>query len=142
VNCFECGADKGPFHQHHVVPRALGGTRTLPLCAACHGLIHGLDFTDHGLLIAEGLRQARQEGRRPGPAPYGWRKDGLGFVVPHAGEQAALVLARRLHAAGLGWAAVGRELRRKGHKVPRDVRVALDRSDEVWAERMALGGAL
>jgi 5-methylcytosine-specific restriction endonuclease McrA len=36
--CFECGATPGA--NHHVVPRSLGGTRTVPLCDACHAAIH------------------------------------------------------------------------------------------------------
>ncbi len=36
--CFECGdrADAA----HHVVPRSLGGTKTIPLCTSCHKTIH------------------------------------------------------------------------------------------------------
>ena len=41
--CFECGAPA--VHQHHVVPRSLGGTRTVPLCLDCHGKVHGIRFT-------------------------------------------------------------------------------------------------
>jgi hypothetical protein len=34
-HCFECG---NPAHfKHHVIPLALGGKQTVPLCAACHG---------------------------------------------------------------------------------------------------------
>ena len=36
TTCFECGnrAD----HQHHVVPKCLGGIQTVPLCVKCHNL--------------------------------------------------------------------------------------------------------
>lgn len=36
--CYECGS--AATVQHHVVPVSLGGTRTLPLCRKCHGLVH------------------------------------------------------------------------------------------------------
>jgi hypothetical protein len=39
VSCFECGAT--PTEEHHVVPSALGGTRTVPLCRVHHLLVHG-----------------------------------------------------------------------------------------------------
>jgi len=36
--CFECG---NPAQElHHVVPRVVGGTKIVPLCSTCHGLIH------------------------------------------------------------------------------------------------------
>ena len=59
--CFEC--DQPADHDHHVIPRSLGGTRTVPLCHGCHGKVHGLDFTDHGLLITAGLQRVKVEGR-------------------------------------------------------------------------------
>lgn len=36
--CFECG--KPAEHRHHVVPRSLGGTKTIPLCTPCHRKVH------------------------------------------------------------------------------------------------------
>lgn len=37
--CFECGEPSR--HEHHVVPRKLGGTKTVPLCRRCHAKAHG-----------------------------------------------------------------------------------------------------
>ena len=36
--CFECSGKAD--HEHHVIPRCRGGTRTVPLCIRCHGLAH------------------------------------------------------------------------------------------------------
>lgn len=36
--CFECGGEA--IHQHHVVPRSVGGTKTIPLCSECHRAAH------------------------------------------------------------------------------------------------------
>ena len=36
------------LHKHHVVPRSLGGKKTIKICSVCHGKIHNLDFTNHG----------------------------------------------------------------------------------------------
>lgn len=59
--CFEC--DQPADHQHHVIPRSRGGTRTVPLCAGCHGLVHDRMFPpDHVRLIREGLTKARAAG--------------------------------------------------------------------------------
>lgn len=63
--CFECGSN-GPLHNHHVVPRKLGGTKTVPLCEECHGKIHNLDFTNHGILTKKGLDAARARGVKLG----------------------------------------------------------------------------
>lgn len=63
--CFECGS-VGQVHRHHVVPRSLGGNKTVPLCEGCHGKVHGMKFTDHGLLTRSGLAEARRRGRTLG----------------------------------------------------------------------------
>lgn len=41
--CFECG--NPATENHHVIPKSLGGTKTVPLCSSCHMKIHGLDNT-------------------------------------------------------------------------------------------------
>ena len=38
--CFECGSNKD-IHQHHIIPKSLGGKKTIPLCNDCHGKLHG-----------------------------------------------------------------------------------------------------
>jgi hypothetical protein len=54
---------------HHVVPRSKGGTKTIPLCEKCHGIVHGLDMTNHGNLIRSGLVEAKRKGRVLGRSP-------------------------------------------------------------------------
>lgn len=46
IVCFECG--EPATCRHHVVPRALGGTQTVPLCNRCHEHIHGSRFVTSG----------------------------------------------------------------------------------------------
>jgi 5-methylcytosine-specific restriction endonuclease McrA len=41
--CFECG--NSATENHHVIPKSLGGTKTVPLCSSCHMKVHGLDGT-------------------------------------------------------------------------------------------------
>ncbi len=38
IPCFECNAKAE--HDHHVIPRCRGGSKTVPLCLRCHGLAH------------------------------------------------------------------------------------------------------
>ena len=52
--CVECG--NKAEENHHVIPRVLGGTFTVPLCSICHGLVHGLlGRGSHGELTRKGL---------------------------------------------------------------------------------------
>lgn len=36
--CFECGLPA--TFNHHVVPKSLGGKKTVPLCKKCHSIVH------------------------------------------------------------------------------------------------------
>lgn len=65
--CFECGGTSG-IHQHHVIPKSLGGTKTIPLCEKCHGVIHGITFSNHSELTKRGLDKAKKNGVRLGRA--------------------------------------------------------------------------
>lgn len=60
--CFECNSTNF-LHEHHVVPRVLGGTKTIPLCANCHGLVHSRDFLKSATLQKLGIEKAKKEGR-------------------------------------------------------------------------------
>jgi ribosome-binding protein aMBF1 (putative translation factor) len=58
--CFECGANSN-IHQHHVVPKTLGGKKTIPLCGACHGKVHNKNFgLDWKRLQMEGIRKIQK----------------------------------------------------------------------------------
>jgi hypothetical protein len=63
--CFECDSINY-IHYHHVVPQSKGGTKTIPLCEMCHGKVHGIDFTNHGILTKEGLKRAKENGVKLG----------------------------------------------------------------------------
>ena len=67
AQCFECG--NPAHHAHHVVPKSMGGTRTIPLCHECHGKIHGIDFSTHVELTKKGLEKAARQGRKGGKPP-------------------------------------------------------------------------
>jgi hypothetical protein len=38
--CFECGC--AAILKHHVVPKSVGGKKTVPLCGLCHEKIHDI----------------------------------------------------------------------------------------------------
>lgn len=63
--CFECES-YGEIDNHHVVPKSLGGTKTIPLCYKCHGLVHNKDFVKHRALLLKGVAKAKTEGKFKG----------------------------------------------------------------------------
>jgi len=58
--CFECGEPKQDMH--HVIPKSKGGKKMIPLCAKCHGLVHGKNFLNHKYLIIDGMKKAKENG--------------------------------------------------------------------------------
>jgi hypothetical protein len=65
MECFECGSND-EIHNHHVVPRTLGGTKTVPLCVVCHGKVHNINFLNHKKLTKEGLKKVKMRGVKLG----------------------------------------------------------------------------
>ncbi len=65
--CFECETTKD-LQQHHVVPKSLGGTKTITLCYQCHMKVHGRDGKgmDHSRLTKEGIERRKAEGVKMG----------------------------------------------------------------------------
>lgn len=60
--CFECG-DIGECHQHHVVPKSVGGARTVLLCLKCHALVHDRHHFSTRALTRAGMRRAKLLGK-------------------------------------------------------------------------------
>ena len=63
--CFECGGTEY-IHQHHIVPKSLGGTKTIPLCITCHGRVHQKDFVKFQNLAKEGRKRYIENGGKLG----------------------------------------------------------------------------
>ena len=63
-NCFECNnpADEN----HHVVPKSKGGTKTVPLCHSCHGLVHGVNRLNISTLTKAALTAKKARGEKLG----------------------------------------------------------------------------
>lgn len=80
--CFECGC-LGPLHNHHVIPRIMGGKSTVKLCEICHGKVHKLNFRDHGKLIRMGLEKTKNNGKKLG-RPMGRMYKPKDFLKKHS----------------------------------------------------------
>lgn len=116
--CFECGAPAQ--HDHHVIPRSLGGTATVPLCEPCHWKAHdrktGRRKDSSSALIRNALRHKARNGEFiGGRVPYGQRlaADGV-HLEPHPAEQRVIAAARKLRAQGLALRAIAAELGERG----------------------------
>ncbi len=113
--CFNCGAPSS--HQHHVVPRSLGGVATVPLCHDCHGKAHGKasGFRDTKELTKAALAVLRARGEVSNHPPFGYRLDADGVrLVADAAEQSVIVRAREARARGLTVRAIALDLERAG----------------------------
>lgn len=111
--CFNCGAPSS--HQHHVVPRFLGGVATVPLCHDCHGKAHGKasGFRDTSELTRAALAVKRAKGEVSNHAPFGYRTEG-GRLVADEGEQSVIARVRWLRSSGMTVRAIALELERAG----------------------------
>lgn len=63
--CFECGSSEN-IHQHHIIPKSLGGTKTIPLCVECHGKVHQKDFVKFQNLAKLGRERYTANGGKLG----------------------------------------------------------------------------
>lgn len=102
--CFNCNAES--CHDHHVVPRSLGGVATVPLCAPCHGLAHGhRGYRNTPELTKNALAKKKARGEAIGGTPYGYRRDGA-FLVEDGAEQAVIQEILNLREQGLSLRAI------------------------------------
>jgi hypothetical protein len=114
--CWECEAEGVHIHHHHVVPRSRGGTKTVPLCEACHAHAHhrGKAMTTSATTSAAMVDMRARGLYTGGEARYGYRVGTAGELVPDPAEQAALAAVRELRAGGLSLRATSAELARRG----------------------------
>ena len=123
MRCFECGSDAD--HMHHVVPKSLGGTMTVPLCVRCHGKCHGGRMTTPSL-TRDAMAAKRRAGERVGTVPLGWSLDRDGVtLVPVEHELAIVERIRAARAAGRTMRAIAAELTADG--------IPTKRGNTVWS---------
>lgn len=105
MNCFECG--EHARYRHHVVPKSLGGKKTIPLCDKCHAAAHG----EHGYwtvgdLVSETKQRQIAEGIFTGGAvPYGYQVKGAKLVKDQE-QQRFIAWMRRCKQRGLSYTAI------------------------------------
>ena len=114
--CFECGSKATV--SHHVVPRSLGGTKTVRLCDVCHAKIHNTDVTMQGLAKAA-RRRTRGQLYHGGVVPWGYDMQDDGTLVENEAEQYAIMQMIALRATGMTWAEIARTLDDMGIKTKR-----------------------
>lgn len=120
MTCFECGAHA--LHQHHVIPRSLGGTQTVPLCEACHGKVHGKDLHISALTRAAQTRKRAHSEYVGGEPMYGYRRTPEGRQIElDQAEQALMATAQSLRRRGVSLRAIGASLESQG-MLPRNGR--------------------
>ncbi len=109
--CFECGMPAGALH--HVVPRSLGGTATVPLCELCHGKAHHRNLTTKSL-TKQALEKKKSRGERTGSVPFGYDLDPDGKkLVPNKDEIKTIELIKSLRSEGLTLRAIAEVLNSK-----------------------------
>jgi len=98
--CFECGSVED-IHDHHVVPRSMGGTKTIPLCKTCHGLVHSKKMTSISTLTKKAMMEMKEKGLYTGGRhPYG-KSLVDGKLIDNPYEQAVMDYAKELRNRGL-----------------------------------------
>ena len=116
ATCWECGIG-GSLHNHHVVPQSRGGTRTVPLCEACHSHAHHKKKNmTISRLTAEALGRKQANGEYTGgDVPYGYRlaSDGVRLEDDPV-ESRALDFIRQRRAHGMSIRALAAELNARG----------------------------
>lgn len=108
-SCFECG--KKASYNHHVIPKSLGGTKTVPLCSSCHPKAHGQKgHWKVGELVKRAHAKLKAEGKwLGGTIPYGFAlQQGQLSPIPHEGETIRRIFA--LAMLGLGCRQIARHL--------------------------------
>jgi len=122
--CFECG--QPAECDHHVVPQSRGGTKTVPLCGACHAKAHHQDknmttrkLTKDALAVlkAKGVKLGASLPQCRDNLTDAARAKGAGVNQDQAVTAYALMvpLAQQLRAEGLSLRAIASRLNGSGH---------------------------
>jgi len=126
--CFECekSEDQIEIHDHHIVPKSKGGTKTIPLCMVCHGAVHGKNTMNIKTLTKSALQAKKKQGFRTGTIPYGCKCEPDGRLIPCPEAQRILAIVKSLRALGLSWRHIAVELNGKG---------LYNRKDRPWSKQ-------
>ena len=128
--CFECG--KSAEFDHHVIPRSKGGTKTVRLCAECHGKVHDSKMVSISTLTKAALAAYKARGGKLGgqrPECKNLTEQARKLGAARAGVQASkaameayadlVPVVCELRAGGLTLQGIADELNRQGHTTRR-----------------------
>ena len=126
IKCFECEKteEEIEIHNHHVVPRSRGGTKTISLCYICHALVHDKKAVSIKELIKDAMKARRKNKLPCSHAPYGFQVGPDGYLVEEPTETATWNRAMEirsepihsgLSSRGLSWRLVALALNEEGY---------------------------
>lgn len=109
--CFEC--ERPMIYNHHVVPKSLGGTKTVPLCEICHAIVHNYPgLTLYPAFIREQKIKQGEIVRDHIPFGYEMYKDGR--LVEDKEEQDTIYIITTLYEREWTCGEIAEILNRKG----------------------------
>ena len=113
-HCFEC--QRPAEYRHHVVPRSMGGEKTVPLCGPCHGKVHDKKFMSISSLTRKAMQHMKEQGQYTGgKVPYGFHLVD-GELVEHEGEQKNIRIIRKYRESGMTLRKIAEVLAEQGRK--------------------------
>ena len=112
--CFECGATED-LHEHHVVPKSLGGTKTITLCQRCHDKVHAVEKTSISNLTKLAIKKRKDEGKRYSRhPPYGYTVDDSNNLIENIEEIQLMEYILELKGYGLSQRGIAEQLNKEG----------------------------
>ena len=118
--CFECEKteDQCDIHDHHIIPKSRGGTKTIPLCIFCHGLVHDKNLISMRELMISSIKERKKNGEVVGHPIYGYSAGPNGELVENADELSVIARTIQLRKTGSKkktWRQVAQILNNEGH---------------------------
>jgi hypothetical protein len=113
--CYECNCNKD-LQEHHILPKILGGTKTITLCGNCHGKIHGGKFIKLSNLIKKSLHNKRNSGTKYTKSLLGFDVEN-GKMVVNKKEQKIIRKMFKMYESGSGYTEIANHLNKNGHKI-------------------------
>jgi len=104
-HCVACG-QSGNLHQHHLVPRSIGGsddeTNLLTLCGSCHAKAHSVQAEwRHSELTKAALGAKKARGERIGTINFGYSVNTKGKLVENKLEQLIISAIKDYRGSGM-----------------------------------------
>ncbi len=110
MTCFECG--QKAEHEHHVIPKVKGGTKTIPLCTTCHSKVHGSkNLLSISHLTRVKLDEKRRKKERTGAVPYGYDlHSNKKTLIVNENEQKVIKMMEEWREKGWSYHKIGQNL--------------------------------